>query len=170
MTFQQYSDNEPQATGGQCIDFVDPNDRFSGCSGNFIRLITSSHYEKSQGSSGTSLNSEIDLLENSVIVGTTSGTPSWQFTNVSETNNRLLTVTAICHGTTGSPIGSTCTINNSPVGINWVNSTHEGDCNTDPTFSGCWDIITFRILKDSSGTFSVFACTEGYYLYVPPPE
>lgn len=161
MTFQQYSGNEPAATGGQCVDFIDPNDRFSGCSATYVRLTTHSHYERSQGSINSALNPIVNLLEESVTVGTASGTPSWQFINVLTTNNRLLTVTAIVQGSIGNSIGSSCTVNGSSVNIIWVN------CDTGPNFSGCWDIIKFEILRDSSNVVSVFGYVEGYTAPIP---
>jgi hypothetical protein len=159
--------NEQQASGEQCIDYLIPGDESSGFFGFFNRLVTTSHHEKSQGSVSSALNPVIDLNQESVSVGTNSGTPSWQIQNFYNSTNILTTVTYIVQGVLDQSMGTTLIVDGVSKTINWSGLGSLHLCNTPPLFTGCWDIIQFKILNGSSGVITVFGYVEGPHYYGP---
>ena len=76
---------------------------------------------------------------------------TWEFTNVPTTNSKATTITAILDGDTGQTYGDACSVNGSAIsnGVKWAGGSS-------PTSTNNFDILSFIIVKDSSGTINVF--------------
>ena len=136
------------ATFGGSYETVRPNDKILSPSNNAVALTDI-------GSSG---DIAIDVSQETVAIGTIGTPPRYNFTNVSLENKRMCTVSVIGvgsgpNGNIGA--GTTYTINGGSLKyLTWATASTP---NFDSSF---YNIMTFRILKDSVGLTSVFAVKE----------
>jgi len=136
------------ATFGGIYETVRPNDKILSPSNNAVALTDI-------GSSG---DIAIDVLQETVAIGTIGTPPRYNFTNVSLENKRMCTVSVIGvgsgpNGNIGA--GTTYTINGGSLKyLTWATASTP---NFDSSF---YNIMTFRILQDSVGLTSVFAVKE----------
>jgi hypothetical protein len=94
----------------------------------------------------------VDTSLGTVGLGTLSASvTSWAFTNVPTTNSKATTITLIIDGNTSNTYGDTCNVNGTNItgGVKWSGG------NT-PTATNNFDVITFTIVRDGSGTINVF--------------
>lgn len=100
----------------------------------------------------------IDVEQETVAIGNVGTAPQYDFHNVSEEDGRMCTVSVIGLGNGPGDVsaGNDYTINGGPVRqLTWATTST-------PFFdSDHYNIMTFRILRDSVGLTSVFACKEG---------
>ena len=83
---------------------------------------------------------------------------TWAFTNVPTANGKATTITAIIDGDTAQTYGDACSVNGSSIsgGIKWNGGFT-------PTATNNYDIITFSIVRDNSGTVIVFGSSDMNY-------
>jgi hypothetical protein len=101
----------------------------------------------------------IDTSLGTVFLGDLSASvTTWAFTNVPTANSKATTITAIIDGDTAQTYGDACTVNGSAVsgGIKWNGGST-------PTATNNYDIITFSIVRDNSGTVIVFGSSDTNY-------
>ena len=130
---------------------VRPNDKILSASNNAVALTEI----------GGNDNIVIDVAQQTVAIGTVGRTPQYDFTNVSLEDGRMCTVSVIGlgsgpSGSTNVSAGNNYTLNGGSVRqLTWTTTST-------PFFdSDHYNIMTFRILKDSVGLTSVFALKEG---------
>ncbi len=101
----------------------------------------------------------IDTSLGTVFLGDLSASvTTWAFTNVPTANSKATTITVIIDGDTAQTYGDSCTVNGSAVsgGIKWNGGST-------PTATNNYDIITFSIVRDNSGTVIVFGSSDMNY-------
>ena len=83
---------------------------------------------------------------------------TWAFTNVPTANGKATTITVIIDGDTAQTYGDACSVNGSSIsgGIKWNGGST-------PTATNNYDLITFSIVRDNSGTVIVFGSSDMNY-------
>jgi hypothetical protein len=117
----------------------------------FNQIIETSRGRLFDGIGGGTLN--IDISLGTVVLGyLTSNVTLWNFTNFSTENGKSTTVDVIISGLSGPTYtyGDLCSVNGSPVlnGVRWVGGSA-------PTPTANVDLLTFRIIRDTSGDLIV---------------
>jgi hypothetical protein len=110
--------------------------------------------ENVQGTFSTTLAGTVTLPVDSgtVYLGATgSSISSWAFTNVPVGNSKAVTVTVVISANASFTYADPCTVNGASIsgGVRWSGGSA-------PSPSSNTDILTFVIIKDSSGSTRVF--------------
>lgn len=98
----------------------------------------------------------IDTSLGSVVLGDLDASvTTWAFTNVPTTNGKATTITVIIDGDTAQTYGDACNVNGSAVsgGVKWSGGSA-------PTSTNNFDILSFTIVRDGSGTINVFGSSN----------
>ena len=98
----------------------------------------------------------VDVSQGSVVLGGLStSVTTWDFTNVSGQNSKATTVTLINNSGIGYTYGDAVKVNGTPVasGIKWVGGNPPPSTAND-------DILTFSIIRDSTGVTRVYCSSS----------
>ncbi len=98
----------------------------------------------------------VDLSQGTVVLGgITTSVSTWDFTNVTALNSKATTATLVINSGVGYTYGDSVNINGGPIagGIRWVGG------NPPPASPG-EDILTFSIIRDSSGLTRVYCSSS----------
>jgi hypothetical protein len=110
--------------------------------------------ETVQGSFATTIGGSVTIPVDTGTVflrATNASITSWNFTNVGTNNGRSTSISVFISSNVSYTYGDTCTVNGTAVsgGIKWSGGSA-------PAPSANTDILTFVLIKDSSGTVHVF--------------
>ena len=98
----------------------------------------------------------IDVSQGSVLLGgLTTSVITWDFTNVTALNSKATTITLINNAGVGATYGDAVKVNSIPVagGIHWVGGNPPPSTSND-------DILTFSIIRDSTGAARVYCSSS----------
>lgn len=108
----------------------------------------------------------IDVSQGTVFLGDLDfSVTNWNFTNVPTANNRATTITAIIKGNTTETYGTGATVNGVSVagGVRWRDGMS-------PSSTNNYDVLEFKIVRDTGGTVYVFGDYQINYGSVSKPS
>ena len=98
----------------------------------------------------------VDLSQGTVVLGgITTSVATWDFTNVTALNSKATTATLVINAGVGYTYGDAVNVNGGPIagGVRWVGG------NPPPASNG-EDILTFSIIRDSTGLTRVYCSSS----------